>query len=528
MKIPFDSINLAAVVTEAQSLVGGRVQKIVGFGDLDVALGIYAGEERFLYLSADARFSRAHLLTRRPDYEETELTKFCGELRKFIRNGRVVFIRQRGLDRILEIGFASGEGDFQLIAELMGKHANLMLVNREAKVIAATKWVGGTKSKRPILPGKPYVPPPFEPKPSILKASEEDNLKEYEGASPFLQKLLAAGLPLEEAKRRIREQDWMPQYSPGNGAYPLPLSALGVETVPRDSISQALEQHFSDLAKTTWSTEQKANLRGQLERVALAREVALNGLNEALENAAQAAETQRRAELMLAYQAQIKPGMSEVEVYDYEGNPLTLTLDPELTAVENAEKLFKKAKHAKERQDEIQEQKKRMEAEHSAITDVLERLELADTPAAVAELRAEADQHRWLQHQTHAEKKEDRPYQGKRIRELLSPAGYKVLYGENSEANDYLTMRVAKPRDWWLHVRGAVSTHVVLQSGGNPDKVQKPDLLFAAKVAVRHSPSKHAGLVAVDYTQKRYVRKPKGSAPGFVTYTHEKTIHIDS
>jgi predicted ribosome quality control (RQC) complex YloA/Tae2 family protein len=159
---------------------------------------------------------------------------------------------------------------------------------------------------------------------------------------------------------------------------------------------------------------------------------------------------------------------------------------------------------------------------------LLDRLEDAEQPPEVAEIKTEAQRRHWLTEQTHGTRPEERPYGGKRVRELLSPSGYKVLYGENSEANDHLTMRVAKPRDWWLHVRGAVSTHVVLQSQGAPEKVQKPDLLFAAKIAVRHSPSKHSGLVAVDYTQRRYVRKPKGAAAGFVTYTHEKTLHIET
>ena len=103
-----------------------------------------------------------------------------------------------------------------------------------------------------------------------------------------------------------------------------------------------------------------------------------------------------------------------------------------------------------------------------------------------------------------------------------------VLYGENSEANDYLTLRVAKPNDWWLHVRGNVSAHVVVVTRNEPEKVSREALLFAAKVAVQHSTLKHSGYVPVDYTLKKYVRKPRGAAKGAALYTHEKTLHIDS
>jgi predicted ribosome quality control (RQC) complex YloA/Tae2 family protein len=124
--------------------------------------------------------------------------------------------------------------------------------------------------------------------------------------------------------------------------------------------------------------------------------------------------------------------------------------------------------------------------------------------------------------------KEDRPYEGHRVRELLGPGGFTILYGETAEANDYLTLRVAKPNDYWLHLRGGVSAHVVIQTGNHPEKVQKEVLLFAAKVVVQHSPSKHAGYVPVDYTLKKHVRKPRGAPKGTALYTHEKTLHIES
>jgi predicted ribosome quality control (RQC) complex YloA/Tae2 family protein len=102
-----------------------------------------------------------------------------------------------------------------------------------------------------------------------------------------------------------------------------------------------------------------------------------------------------------------------------------------------------------------------------------------------------------------------------------------ILYGENSESNDYLTLRVAKGNDWWLHVRGHTSAHVIIRTGGKPESVSREAMLFAAKVAVQHSPQKHAGFVAVDYTLKKYVRKPRGAAKGTALYTHEKTLHVE-
>ena len=121
----------------------------------------------------------------------------------------------------------------------------------------------------------------------------------------------------------------------------------------------------------------------------------------------------------------------------------------------------------------------------------------------------------------------ERPYDGHRIRDILGPKDYKILYGENAESNDYLTLRVAKSNDYWLHVRGHTSAHVVIQTNNQPDKVPKEVLLAAAKIAVQNSNQKHSGYVSVDYVLKKYVRKPKGGPKGTALYTNEKTLHVE-
>ena len=112
------------------------------------------------------------------------------------------------------------------------------------------------------------------------------------------------------------------------------------------------------------------------------------------------------------------------------------------------------------------------------------------------------------------------------MRQLLGPRGILVLYGENAEANDYLTLRVAKPNDYWLHVRGHTSAHVIIRTDNQPDRVQPDQLQFAARVALQNSPMKHSGFVSIDYTLKKYVRKPRGAAKGTALYTHEKTLNL--
>lgn len=534
MRIPFDSLCLAGVVAEIRPLVGARMQGarqpdphtlvLTLYGSLDPNDGPKA--EHWLLLSADPDLARMHLSSRRPARMD-EIPAFADSVRRRLDGSRLTSVRQRGCDRIVEMAFSTAEGEFRLVAELMGKHSNLMLLDPDEKVEAALKWVGPSKSRRPILPNHSYEPPPFEPRPPVLKARPSDDLRGFEGASPFFVRL-AETVGLETLQRAWREQDFFPVYVDGHGAYPVSVAALGFKEVPRESLSQALEQHFAALAAAKGLEQARSSLLGQLRRVRLAREVALGDLAQAADAATRAGAIQEKAQIILAYAASAAPGAKSLQAYDFQGNPVTIPLDPDLTALENANRLFDKAKRAKNAAPTVAAQLTRLGEDLEALEAAIRRAEDAQSVSEIEEVRAEADRHRWLHHQPSPTRtKEERPFQGHAIRELLAPGGWKVLYGEKAEANDYLTLRVGRPNDWWLHVRGGVSAHVIIQTQNQPDRVPKEALVFAAKVAVRHSPSKHSGYVPVDYCLKKYVRRPRGAPAGTVTYSHEKTLHVE-
>lgn len=172
------------------------------------------------------------------------------------------------------------------------------------------------------------------------------------------------------------------------------------------------------------------------------------------------------------------------------------------------------------------DQMERLKRGRDELIDMVTEIEQSQTQAEIEQLRATALARNWLQRAQIQTDKADRPYEGHRIKELVAPGGYAVLYGENATSNDYLTLRVAKPSDIWLHVRGAVSAHVIIRTHNQPEKVQKETLLWAARVAANHSPQKHSEIVAVDYTLKKYVRRPRGAAAGTVIYEREKTLHV--
>jgi predicted ribosome quality control (RQC) complex YloA/Tae2 family protein len=100
-----------------------------------------------------------------------------------------------------------------------------------------------------------------------------------------------------------------------------------------------------------------------------------------------------------------------------------------------------------------------------------------------------------------------------------------VLAGKTDADNDRLSLKVAKPNDWWFHVRGMPGSHVILRA--KPDEEPDRDTLKkAAAIAAYHSKARSGGVVAVSCTQARYVTKPKGVKPGTVSIRKETVLKI--
>ena len=104
--------------------------------------------------------------------------------------------------------------------------------------------------------------------------------------------------------------------------------------------------------------------------------------------------------------------------------------------------------------------------------------------------------------------------------------GFEILIGRNNRQNDYLTMKLAKPDDTWLHVKNIPGSHVIIRNPQGRD-IPEPTLQTAAEAAAHYSRAREASKVAVDYTLRKFVRKPKGAKPGMVIYEHFKTVYVE-
>jgi predicted ribosome quality control (RQC) complex YloA/Tae2 family protein len=561
--IPFDSLNLYAVLHECQVLVGGRLQAIRQPEPLTVVLHIYAQRQEYrLLLSADPQFARLHLMTKRLPNAPTP-PPFCQSLRKHLDGARLRRIAQIGFDRIVQLEFETAEGLYRLIAELMGKHSNLLLVNPVGLIQSAAKWVSPRQSQlRPIRAGEPYRLPPTRVEGLLhpLQMSEADwhtlwarlqgePERDWAAYLEGLSRFTAAELEqiaqqeglegLLNWARRIREGRWEPvlvrepMSQRALGAYPLPIRQLPREWQhPRHQLNLAWEQAFAERIEQAEADALRNTLRPALQRALQARERALRDIQHALQESQMADRYQLLGELILAFGHGLPPGSTTLRAPDYTqpDTPLIeIPIDPTRSLPENAQRYFEKARRARESLGGLQARLARFVAERDAIQNALLPLEDANTPLETLRALLEtARQNGWLRETpvSHPARPPKDPFEGHKIQVHLSPDGYQVLVGENAQANDFLLTRIARPNDWWLHVRTGVGAHVIVRTEGHPERVPRRTLEFAAQLAARHSADRHASVVEVDYTLRKYVRKPRNAPAGFALYTHEKTLTV--
>jgi predicted ribosome quality control (RQC) complex YloA/Tae2 family protein len=570
--IPYDSLTLAAVVHALQPLQGGRIQHVAQPAEHDILLTVYVrgmGEVYWL-ISCSPQWARTHLLSHRLP-NPPQPPPFCMALRKYLQGGTILTLAQRRFDRVLDVEVKGHEGHTYLLsAELMGRHSNMILIAPDERILHAAKLVSSRISRvREVLPGRAYTPPPAEERPDPRAVSESQFLQWYqqeqpsdfaawlrsrfEGIGTFLsgeiavraQRLGNGNNPdiLWSAFRSVfdvaKAGDWEPVLVRDEahhpiGAYPIPLASLPKQQQhPRRNIHVALENYYAVAIPRAELEQQKRSLQGILQRVLSARRNALQQLQQGVEERAQAEVYRRRGETLLAFLSQVPKGAQEVtlpDLYGADGATLTIPLDPTLTPQENAQRYFARARHVEQNAERLEAMRYRLMTEEMQAQEALQRLESISDLSELEAFRREVAGRGWLNPTAgvsgEAATRTQEDFEGRRIRVHVAPGGWQVLVGENAEANDYLVTRVAQPNDWWLHVRAGTGAHVVIRTNNHPQAVPRQVLEFAARLAAANSPQRHSSIVPVDYTLRKYVRRPRGAPPGFVTYTHEKTLHV--
>ncbi|MBO5095124.1 MAG: NFACT family protein [Lachnospiraceae bacterium] len=568
----FDGITIACITKElSDSLTGGRIYKIAQPEGDALLITVRRGkEQRRLFLSASASLPLIYLT---PDNLASPMTapNFCMLLRKHLQNGRIVSVSQPGLERSvrIEIEHLNELGDLcrkSLIIEIMGKHSNLIFCDDSGTIIDSIKHVSGmVSSVREVLPGRPYFIPQTQEKLDPLTTDKDGFVTaitakampafkslymSFTGISPVIAHEVcyradvdadkpAQALDAPETERlwqafdammrSVREGCFSPQIVYENGA-PREYSALPLTSYPGSqrkdfpSISVLLHDYYAEKDTVTRIRQKSADLR-HIVQTALERNVKKYDLQ-----LRQIADTEKRdtyklyGELLNAYGYDVAPGAKTMEAVNYyTGAPVTVPLDPQLSASENAKKYFEKYGKLKRTYEALSELTKQGKSEIDHLESVSASLDIALREEDLVQIREELIESGYLRRKggTKKIKVTSRPFH------YVSSDGYDIYVGKNNYQNDELTFRFANGGDWWFHAKGMPGSHVIV-------KVEKegevPDRTFeeAGRLAAFYSKAKGQQKIEIDYTLKKNVKKPGGGAPGFVVYYTNYSLVIDS
>jgi len=293
----------------------------------------------------------------------------------------------------------------------------------------------------------------------------------------------------------------------------------GFERRSFDTFNEAARFAFTEFWPTFDVDRRRLDAAKSLDRAIRRKERAVRKVAAEIEDSGRAAEHRRRAELLLARQKDVPRGAARVTLEDFDGSSrVEIELDPRLGPVANAEKLFRAAKkadrragRAPERLEQLEKELEDLRAKRRAVDDAS-----ADDLARPAGRRPSRG----------APGKRRRDQERARFRSYTVSGGWEVLVGKSNRDNDVLTHRIAAQEDLWFHARQAAGSHVVLRRAGRKAEPDPRAIREAAAIAAFHSKAGKSGKTAVCYTEKRYVRKPRGSKPGLAEVKREKVVMV--
>ncbi|CAG9619768.1 Rqc2 family fibronectin-binding protein [Sutcliffiella rhizosphaerae] len=553
----FDGIFTYAMTTELKEKIeSGRITKIYQPYKNELLLTIrQGGKNHKLLISAHPSYARIHLTNE--TYENpTEPPMFCMLLRKHLEGSIITNIYQIEMDRIIiidvkarnEIGDVSYK---QLIVEIMGRHSNILFVDKEKNMILDTiKHVSLSQNRhRSLSPGQPYVMPPSQNKLHPFEATEETVQRKldffagkldkqlvniFAGISPLFAKeaVFTAGLTNRDSLpksfislvNQIKQHAFSPQTLTSSNKeifYLIDLKHISGEKKTFDSLSETLDRFYFGKASRDRVKQQANDLDRFIINEIHKNQKKIGKLEQTLVDAKDAEKFQLYGELLTANLYQISRGDVEVSVvnyYDENGSTITIPLDPQRTPSANAQRYFNKYQKAKNSLSIVEEQIEKAQSEIQYFDMLSQQVETA-SPKDIQEIRDELMEEGYLRMKQNRKKtKPQKPV----LESYLASDGTEILVGKNNKQNDHLTNRVARRDEIWLHTKDIPGSHVVIRSE-NPAEAT---IREAATIAAYYSKARHSGSVPVDYTKVRHVKKPSGAKPGFVIYEQQQTVYV--
>ena len=571
----FDGVTIAGIVRElTEKITGSRIYKIAQPEKDELILTIKGscGQVRLL-LSADASLPLIYLTDKNKTSPMTA-PNFCMLLRKHLQNARIVSVTQPGLERVvrLELEHLNELGDLcskYLIIELMGKHSNIIFCDDKDMIIDSIKHISGmVSSVREVLPGRTYFIPKTQDKAELLETARGEiatvltakNMPLYKavymgftGLSPCVAQELCyrAGVDPDKASgslsdaeldriseklhalsENIKNGNFTPNVvyenrQPKEYAATRLTSYSDENTRLFDTISELLEYYYAQKSAITRIRQRSVDLR-KIVQTTLERNVKKYDLQlKQLEDTKKREKYRIYGELLNTYGYEAQPGDSSLEALNYYDNQmLTIPLDPMLSAGENAKKYFEKYQKLKRTYEALTTLTAETKAEVEHLSSISTSLDIALQEEDLVQIKEELIESGYMKRKGGMKGKQKRERITSKPFHYISSDGYHIYVGKNNYQNEELTFKFATGNDWWFHAKGIPGSHVVVKTNGD----ELPDRAFeeAGKLAAYYSQARGQEKVEIDYTQKKNVKKPNGSKPGFVVYYTNYSLVIGS
>lgn len=559
-----DGISIHALVYEFnQNLLNGKINKISQpeREELLITINTQNGNKRLL-ISANASLPFMYL-TADNKPAPAQAPGFCMLLRKHIGAGRIIEISQMGLERVVrfKIQHLNEMGDITfkyLYVEIMGKHSNIIFCNEDNMILDSIKHIPSSiSSVREVLPGRDYFIPAQEGKINPLEATEDyfktKVLKKSEsvfkaimssfiGISPTIANEICyraaidsdasnASLFDEHKDRLYKEFEKIISNVRGNNYYyniaadastgkpveyaPLKLTMYeDMEIKEYPDFSSVLVEFYAKRNAYTNIRQKSSDLRkiivNHIERASKKLDLQLK----------QQKDTQKRekykiyGELLHTYGYDAKPNDKSITVINYYNNEeLTIPLDPDLSASENAKKYFDKYAKLKRTAEALDTYIEQSKQELELLKSIEAALNIAENETDLADIRRELVDHGFIK--KHSGGKKEKSKKSKPLH-FVDNNGFDIYVGKNNYQNDELTFKFATGNDWWFHTKKIHGSHVIVKTNGKelPDSTYE----YAAELAAYYSSGRDTDKVEIDYLQKKNVKKPASSVAGFVVY----------
>lgn len=563
-----DGLSLYSAMNELNKrLAGGKIDKIQQTDKEELLLMVRSlGQTYRLLINASAADNRVQL-TELKKQAPSEAPMFCMLLRKRIAGGKIVRFEQERLDRVLKISIETYNdlGDlsvFALYCELMGKHSNIILVNEKGVIVDAIKHVGlGMSSVRFVMPGLEYSAPPAQDKQDPSKASADDFSmamcmvgmsiakalsNAFFGLSPAVAAQLVARYTdktectqLSEAEREELAERLAAFYADmaqgkekasavlnalgeTEAVYPFAISGSGIKLY--DSIGEALDSLYINSDRREWAKRHGASARKVLQNNIERCEKKLALYADALNSGEQMEKCRLYGELLTANLHSLKSGTDTAAVDNYYAYPverIAIPLDRQLTPGENAQRYYKKYQKLKAARDMAIVQREQTLSELNYLEGQLDNLTKCTAENELSELIEELKDQGYIKRDKGGKKK--MKLASSKPMHFVSSTGADIYVGKNNRQNDELTLRFASPNDIWMHTKNIPGSHVIVKGASEQDTATMTE---AALLAAYYSRARGSENVAVDYTPRKYVKKPAGAKPGMVIYTTNKTAYV--